>query len=144
MVMNLLNMNLNIKRSHFKHKNDLSTNGMCEWHKNWQSNFEIIEEPIGNRFADACVDNIVLEFQHSRISKNLIDERKLNYDNNKKELLWIIDCKDSVTINELENNHYMITFNESELWKYENFTSHNTIYLDVDGKIFRINPLRKS
>jgi hypothetical protein len=136
----LIKYESNIKRSHFKHKNDPNSDGMSEWHKKWQSNFEITEKPIGNRFADACVDNVVLEFQHSRIPKNLIDERKLNYDNNNKELLWIIDCKDSVNIDELENNRYMITFNNSELWKYENFISHNTIYLDVDDKIFRINP----
>jgi hypothetical protein len=135
----LIKYESNLKRSHFKHKNEPNGEGMCEWHKNWQSNFEITEEHIGNRFADACVDNIVLEFQHSRIPKNLIDERKLNYDNHNKELLWIIDCKDSVTIDELENNRYMITFNKNQLWKYEN-SSHNIIYLDVDNKIFRINP----
>lgn len=136
----LIKYESNLKRSHFKHKNDPNGEGMCEWHKNWQSHFEITEKPIGNRFADACVDNIVLEFQHSRIPKNLIDERKLNYDKHNKELLWIIDCKDSVTIDELENNRYMITFNKNQLWKYENFISHNIIYLDVDNKIFRINP----
>lgn len=136
----LIKYESNIKRSHFKHKNDPNGDGMSEWHKNWQDNFEITEEPIGNRYADACVNNLVLEFQHSRIPKNLIDERKLNYDNHNKELLWIIDCKDSVTIDELENDRYMITFNKNQLWKYENFTSHETIYLDVENKIFRINP----
>ena len=64
----LIKYESNIKRSHFKHTNDPNGNGMSEWHKNWQNNFEITEEPIGNRYADACVDNIVLEFQHSRIS----------------------------------------------------------------------------
>lgn len=135
----LIKYKSNIKISHFKHKSAPNGDGMSEWHKNWQSYFEITEKSIGNRFADACVNNKVLEFQHSKISKNLIDERKLNYENNKYELLWIIDCKDSVTINELENNRYMITFN-NELWKYENFISHDTIYLDVDSKIFKINP----
>jgi competence CoiA-like predicted nuclease len=92
----LIKYESNIKRSHFKHKNDPNNVGMCDWHKNWQSNFEITEERIGNRYADVCVDNLVLEFQHSRIPKNLIDERKLNYDRHNKQLLWIIDCKDSV------------------------------------------------
>ncbi len=135
----LIKYKSHIKRSHFKHKTSPDGDGMSEWHKNWQSYFEITEKSIGNRFADACVNNKVLEFQHSKISKNLIDERKLNYENNKYELLWIIDCKDSVAIDELENKRYMITFN-NELWKYENFTSHDTIYLDVDNKIFKINP----
>lgn len=56
----LIKYESNIKRSHFKHKNDPNSDGMSEWHKNWQSNFEITEKPIGNRFADACVDNVVL------------------------------------------------------------------------------------
>ena len=36
-------------------------------------------------------DNIILEFQHSRIPKNLIDERKLNYDNNNKFIYSTMD-----------------------------------------------------
>jgi hypothetical protein len=136
----LIKYKSNIKRSHFKHKSDPDGDGMSEWHKIWQSYFEITEKPVGNRFADACVDDKVLEFQHSRISKSLVDERKLNYENNNKKLLWIIDCKDSVTINDISNNRYMITFNNNQLWKYENFTNHDTVYLDVDNKIFRINP----
>ena len=59
------------QRAYFRHNNCIHED-MSEWHKNWQNNFEYIEQRIGNRYADALINNIVLEFQHSKISNILI------------------------------------------------------------------------
>jgi competence CoiA-like predicted nuclease len=64
------------KKSHFKHKN---SNGMTEWHKNWQNKFDIVEEHIGNRIADAIVHDNVIEFQHSYISIDEVKQRGIDY-----------------------------------------------------------------
>jgi len=130
-----------IRRSHFKHKNFLY-NDMSEWHREWQSHFENQEVAIGNRFADAVVDNKVLEFQHSRIPKEVITARTKNYKEHNKELYWVLDCNDSLEINEVENNRYMIEFKKDSIWKYENFIGVEYIYLNIDDRLFRINPDR--
>jgi len=130
-----------IRRSHFKHKNFLY-NDMSEWHREWQSHFENQEVAIGNRFADAVVDNKVLEFQHSRIPKEVITARTKNYKEHNKELYWVLDCNDSLEINEVENNRYMIEFKKESIWKYENFIGVEYIYLNIDDRLFRINPDR--
>ena len=71
---------------------------MSNWHKEWQTNFSNLEIPIGNRRADAIEGNIVLEFQHSFISKELVNNRFKNYLTHNKELYWIIDCNDMVCV----------------------------------------------
>jgi hypothetical protein len=111
---------------------------MSKWHKNWQNNFEETEIHIGNRYADAVVNDIVIEFQHSRITKELVDKRKKNYENNNKKLYWIIDCNERIKYEKLLNENYMITFNNE--WIYKNFISHDFIFLNIEEKIFKINP----
>ena len=94
------------KKSHFKHKN---SNGMTEWHKNWQNKFDIIEEHIGNRIADAIVHDTVIEFQHSYISIEEVKQRGIDYLAYNKKLNWIIDCNDSISIYE-RGDIYLIKF----------------------------------
>ena len=72
-----------IKKSHFKHK---INNPMTDWHKEWQSNFKQIEISVGNNIADVLIDNNIIEFQHSYISKEDIEERNNNAKNNNKIL----------------------------------------------------------
>lgn len=127
----------------FRHKN---VKYMTKWHKDWQDNFSDTEIKIGERFADAIINNIVLEFQHSYIEKDLVEKRKLNYINNNKELFWIIDCVNDNIIIKKFGNIYQIKFNSNNSWKYLNFVSQNYIFLDfydsIDkiNKIFKINP----
>jgi hypothetical protein len=108
-----------IKKSYFKHKNNST---MTEWHKNWQDNFEITEQHIGNRIADAVIDNIVIEFQHSYISYDEVLNRGINYESNKKSIIWIIDANDSIKISDKIGDIYLIQF-VKDYWKYENFIS---------------------
>lgn len=128
-------------KSYFKHKNCESSSGlMTEWHKEWESHFENSEICIGNRRADAVINDKVLEFQHSNISKDEINERCNDYNNNNKLIYWIIDCTRNIKIDE-KDDRYMITF-LSEPWKYQNFIDVPFIYLDNNNKIFRIIPNR--
>ena len=125
------------KKSHFKHKN-IGDNPMSEWHRGWQECFENTEKAIGNRRADAVVNNKILEFQYSRITTKNIDDRTKNY--NDYEVFWIIECLSAIKMDE-NGETYTITF-EKDLWKYKNFINQPYIYLDYGKRIFRINPLR--
>ena len=111
---------------------------MTEWHKNWQNKFDIIEEHIGDRIADAVIDDNVIEFQHSYISINEVKERGINYIQHNKKLYWIIDCNESITISE-NGDIFLIKFIK-DTWKYEHFISNEFIYLNIDNKLFKINP----
>ena len=126
------------KKSHFKHKSDLINNGMLEWHIEWQSHFEYTEVICGNGRADAMVGNIALEFQHSRIDEEEVENRSLNYVENGKNVFWIIDCNESIEITE-DNNIFTIEF-KKDIWKYDNFISQDVIYLNIEDKIIRIDP----
>ena len=127
----------------FRHK---SAKYMTMWHKNWQDEFIDNEIHIGDRYADAIVNNIVLEFQHSEIDQDLVIKRQLNYTNHNKELFWIIDCtNDCIKVKKL-GDIYQIKFNKYSVWKYKKFISHDFIFLDyldpIDNtnKMFKINP----
>jgi hypothetical protein len=124
------------KESFFRHK---TAKYMTEWHKNWQKQFELTEISIGNCRADAIINNIVLEFQHSEINSESVTTRQQNYINHNKELYWIIDCDDkSVIIKEI-GSIYMIHF-RNNYWKYQSFKSHEFIFLHKDKMIYKINP----
>lgn len=134
----LIKYESNIKRSHFKHKNDPNGDGMCEWHKNWQNKFDIIEKHIGNRIADAIVHDNVIEFQHSYISMDEVKQRGIDYLEYNKKINWIIDCNDSITIYE-SGDIYLIKFIK-DTWKYEHFISNDFIFLNINNRLFKINP----
>lgn len=128
------------KKSHFKHKNCSCVNEMTEWHRKWQNEFDEIEILIGNRFADAVVNDYVLEFQHSSISKDLVIERNKNYQENNKKLLWVIDGNENIDIEKIDNNRIMLKFSNS-LWKYESFLENDFIFINKEDKIYKINPM---
>ena len=125
-------------KPYFRHKSNKDHDGkyteMSEWHKNWQNYFPelTVEKQIGNRRADVCTGYNVLEFQHSKIDKKLINARSFNYC--KYNLHWIIDCNNGRII--LSNNY--ITF--KELWIYNHFKDIDLIYLDYNDNIYMISP----
>lgn len=132
------------KKSHFKHYNYSGNNKMSEWHKNWQDCFEVTEKEIGNRRADAVAGNNIIEFQHSRISTDNIDNRTKNYEDYQSDsatqyqVFWVIECDDAIKV-EIINETYTLIF-EQDMWKYKNFINQPFIYLDHNDKIFKINP----
>lgn len=130
------------KKKFFKHKHCEHTN-VGDWHLTWQSYFDKTEVDIGSGRADAIIKNIVLEFQHSRITKSEITSRTNNYTDHKKQVLWIIDASQNVVVEKISYNNnlvYNIIFDKKSKWMYENFTINQYVYLDVNGKIYRINP----
>ena len=72
---------------------------MTKWHTEWQGNFPITEiyysknckEQLKNRFADAILEeyNLVIEFQHSKIRDDEVNNRKNDYKLHNMELLVI-------------------------------------------------------
>lgn len=128
------------KQCHFKHKNN-SYNSMSQWHKNWQNCFDDDnnEVTIGNRRADVLINNIVVEFQHSKITKNLVKKRNENYLKHNKQIYWVIDCNDAIVYELMSHNTYLIKI-EKNIWKYNSFTDNEYVYLDINDRIFKINP----
>ena len=125
-----------ISKSYFKHK---SNSIMTIWHKNWQDSFEKTEQHIGNRIADAVIDNMVIEFQHSYISVSEVSKRCIDYNSYGYNIIWVIDANDSITISDKIGDIYLIHFIK-DYWKYENFISNEYIFLNIDNRIFRIKP----
>ena len=75
------------RKSYFRHSNsnDVLNTPISEWHCAWQGEFEITEynfnklpNQIKARRADAFIKNhnLVIEFQHSHITKEEVDYRK--------------------------------------------------------------------
>jgi len=129
------------RKSHFKHKNN-GDNEMTEWHRSWQNNFDKNKQEItiGNRRADVCIDNNVIEFQYSKISLELVDERNKNYIDHNKNIFWIIECNNDITIiNNDINTEYKIEF-INNFWKYESFKNCLYIYIDYNNIIYKIEP----
>jgi hypothetical protein len=80
----ILSESISDKKSVFTHK---TAKYMTQWHEDWQKIFKPDNEiKIGDRYADAIVNDIVLEFQHSKIDSNLVDARLSNYTNHNKSL----------------------------------------------------------
>lgn len=135
----LIKYESNIKKSHFKHKNCQYTE-MSEWHKNWQNIFDISKREIiiGNRRADVCIENNVIEFQYSKIKKDMIDMRNKNYTINNKKIFWVIECEKDIKI--IENDKEIKIEFTKNFWKYESFKNCEEIFLDNKNNIYKINP----
>lgn len=137
-------------KPHFRHKNaiDMNSNNMSEWHIEWQSNFPMTEQWFSSKYntqitprrADVVLtNNIILEIQHSEITLSEVTNRNHDYNLHNMKIMWIIDGE-RTTICNLINGRYLLTFDNADKWKYASFIYNTNIYLDIDGKIFRINP----
>jgi len=133
----------NLDKNYFKHK-DFKDHKIPIWYKTWLNYFHETETEIriGNRRVDAIVNNIILEFQYNLISYINVQKRMQNYLLFDKILYWIIDCNNSVSIETNDNITFLLTF-KTNTWKYKNFCNIdklNYIYLNIDDKLFKINP----
>lgn len=140
-------INVSVRKAHFRHDYIHYTSDMCEWHYNWQSEFELTEvvfnkinDQIKDRRADVYIrsHNLVLEFQHSCISKEEVDNRKNDYGLHGANIIWVIDGNTHIEKTELDNNRIFLTFNTT--WLYDSFTSYDIIYIDYDGYIYKLYP----
>ena len=111
------------KRIHFKHKkgtlcNDDWTYDMSEWHRNWQNCFpkecqEVVMENAQGEIhrADVCINNFVIEFQHSTITAEEIERRNIFYTALGYHIVWVFDASNKLKDNGnvLFDENYPIT-----------------------------------
>lgn len=94
-------------KTHFAHKRgticyDDWTHDMSEWHFSWQKQFpeqcrEIVIEKDGIKHrADICINNTVIEFQHSPITGEEIAKRNNFYLSCGYQVVWVFDATDKI------------------------------------------------
>ena len=148
----LIVANGQIKTPYFRHKNSDDVGGfpMTEWHSEWQSNFPNREQPfprindkqIKNRKADVLIKdhNFVVEFQHSKIDYEEVNNRKNDYDLNNKKIIWIIDGNNGISVKNLDYcNRFFLEFT-NDTWKYKSFMCYEYIFIDINGLIYKLSP----
>jgi len=141
----LIYVNSKTIKPHLRHCNTSINNPITDWHGKWQSHFDKKEilyknpQQISKRRSDADLDDKVIEFQHSRISKEEVNNRKNDYTIvNNKPIFWIVHGEDSINVEYFKNRVFLEFL--GEFWKYESFIDYNFIFIDIKGKIFKINP----
>lgn len=96
-----------VVKTHFAHKRGMLcyddwTNDMSEWHLSWQKSFpeqyrEVVIEKDGNKHrADICINNTVIEFQHSPITGEEIAKRNDFYLSCGYDVVWVFDASDKI------------------------------------------------
>ena len=138
---------------HFRHKNSEDVGGfpMTEWHTEWQGNFPITEiryqktnndTQITNRRADAVLveQNLIIEFQNSKIEEIEVNNRKHDYLLHNKNIIWIINGNNTILAKSLEYSKRVYLEFVSDLWKYKSFINYDYIYINIDNNIYKICP----
>ncbi len=93
-----------IRAKHFAHVSkedcDSFSSEMSEWHLEWQGRFpeecrEVVLEADGEKHrADVLYHDIIVEFQHSPISKEEFERRNAFYTKVARHLVWVFDFRD--------------------------------------------------
>ena len=128
------------KRTHFKHKrgtlcNDDWNYDMSEWHRNWQNYFPkecqevVMSNGVETHRADVCINNTVIEFQHSHITAEEVEKRNIFYLNLGLNVVWVFDAKDKLI--DLDNNIINATYPYSKF-----HIEKNDLYWKIKNKIF--------
>lgn len=134
--------------AHFAHKNladcDLFPSEMSEWHLKWQEKFPIdcrevivkhtfteydgfidaynlkINHEYSHR-ADICVDNYVVELQHSSITKEQFMKRNYFYNRAGYKVIWIFDYRDDFSNKRMEHyEEWWSKVDNGGKWKWKN------------------------
>ena len=113
-------------KTHFAHKRicfDDWNHDMSEWHLSWQNQFpeqfrEVVIEKDGIKHrADICINNTVIEFQHSPISGEEIAKRNNFYLSCGYRVVWVFDATDKIK-NSIEDSIDPMQCREDDLcWK---------------------------
>lgn len=109
---------------------------MSEWHRNWQNCFpkECQEVVMTNsqgetHRADVCINNFVIEFQHSTITAEEIEKRNIFYLSLGFNVIWVFDAKNKII--DLDNNII------STAYPYSKFhIETNNLYWKIKNKAF--------
>lgn len=129
-------------------------NPMTKWHKEWQSEFygyteqKYTAENMHKKYRRADVDlneSQIIEFQHSRMTREEALNRKTDYSKVNKEIIWVIDGNNygenqNIQITELPHSNRTFLEFKNEEWKYESYIDYDVIYLNIYKKIYKINP----
>jgi hypothetical protein len=145
----LISVNSSHRRAHFRHKHigDVEGYPMTHWHIEWQSNFPDTEVEFKNRVgqlknrrADVVLSlfNQIIEFQHSKIESGEVNERAKDYALHNHTIKWIIDSQGSIQIKHLGERR--VLHFTSNYWLFQSFLEYDTIYYDIDGFIYQVNP----
>jgi hypothetical protein len=123
---------------------------ISKWHKDFQNNFKGLTEKtykkttdsqIKTRIADVDLNNnYTIEFQHSYISSTEVNERFDDWALHNKSIIWVIDGHNSIEATPLTDDRYFLEF-KTDLWKYDSFKKYDNIFIDIDNKIYCVNPL---
>ena len=133
---------------HFSHKSlqecDIFKSDMSDWHINWQNKFpiECREKIVKHTFeqadrytigsgleaekeyihrADVCINNYVIEFQHSTITKEDFMLRNHFYVKAGYNVIWIFDFRDEYASGRLDCYDSWTRGNDSgDKWKWNN------------------------
>ena len=115
-------------KTHFTHKRgticyDDWSHDMSEWHLSWQRQFpeqyrEVVIDKNGIKHrADVCINNTVIEFQHSPITGEEIAKRNAFYLSCGYQVVWVFDATDKIK-NWIEDTIDPIKCREDDLcWK---------------------------
>lgn len=127
---------------HWAHKNkDVICNykGETEWYRYWKSKFnkdecEIIMDYYGiKHIADVFKNNTVIEFQHSPITEDEIENRNYFYNFMDYKVIWVFDLKKQY------ENEQITLWNNDMVWRHKkhyitnSLFSNNTILLNLEG-----------
>ena len=145
----LVLVNCTRRRSHFRHKNHSDVEGfpMTEWHAEWQSNFPVTEVPFKNQYgqlkerrADVLISDFkrIVELQHSPMDSSEANNRNKDYALHGHSVIWVIDGQDCIKVKKIGERH--ILHFEINLWLYETYVDCGTVYYDIEGLIYKVNP----
>ena len=142
------------KRTHFKHTKKCIDDWkyeMSEWHYNWQCEFPIecrevvMSNGVETHRADVFINNTVIEFQHSNITRDDFTARNKFYTSLGYDVIWVFDAKEKIidffekSFNPLKpeniskNNGFFI---KDYIWKREKTTFENFISFNNKVSIF--------
>ena len=138
-------------KSHFREKpnQDGISSLMTAWHSSWENNFSELKEKTykhrkmikKHRRADVDLNKTnVIEFQHSYIEKDEVNNRKHDWNLVNKNIIWVIHGSDTIQVTQLKHSKRIWLEFKSDPWKYESFIDYDKIYIDIEDKIYKINP----
>lgn len=138
------------RKSYFRHRcaTDVDKhNFMTKWHSEWQSNFPYTEisfchrtGQLKDRRADVHIPEHkhILEFQHSTITSEEVNNRMHDYALHDHTVSWLIDAQDNINVARVGQN-LMLHF-KGLYWMYESFMNCPYVYYDIKGFIYKVNP----
>lgn len=97
-----------------------------------------------HRRADVCVGETVIEYQHSRITREEVGERNNDYGNKAgKCVIWVIDCTQNINKpkcisegGEVEDDVWILEFEKK--WHVEAMSDCSILFADFGDRIFRV------